>query len=128
MHHLGYPVKSFLASTGRSDGGRDCRKLQMTQDPRDYRLVGDGGNDPERATSAEGTGGHIQIKAGAPWGADGAQAPPAAKRKPSPAGARGRQQRRGGRGARSQAGRRAQGAEAEARGGARARRPYAQRL
>ena len=50
---LGYPVKSFLASTGRSDGGRDCRKLQMTQDPRDYRLVGDGGNDPERATSAK---------------------------------------------------------------------------
>jgi hypothetical protein len=35
----------------------------MTQDARDHRLLGDGGNDPERATAAQGTRGH----ACGPW-------------------------------------------------------------
>ena len=34
----------------------------MTQDPRDDRLLGDGGNDPERAASAQGARSHIQSK------------------------------------------------------------------
>ena len=33
----------------------------MTQDTRDHRCLGQGGNDPERAASAQGTGGHIQV-------------------------------------------------------------------
>ena len=43
-------------------GGGTAASLQMTQDARDHRLLGDGGNDPERAASAQGTGGHIQGK------------------------------------------------------------------
>ena len=34
----------------------------MTQDARDHGLLGHGGNDPERAASAPGTGGQSQIK------------------------------------------------------------------
>jgi len=34
----------------------------MPQDARDHRLLGDGGNDPERAPAAKRTGGHIQTK------------------------------------------------------------------
>ena len=34
----------------------------MAQDPRDYRRVGDGGHDPERATSTQGTGGQIKVR------------------------------------------------------------------
>ena len=44
---LGHPVERYLACTGRSDGGWDGRKLQMTHNPRDHRLVGDGGHDAE---------------------------------------------------------------------------------
>jgi hypothetical protein len=32
---------------GRSDEGRDGRKLQMTQNLRHHRFLGDGGNDAE---------------------------------------------------------------------------------
>jgi hypothetical protein len=43
-------------------GGWDRSKLQMTQHPRDYRLLGNGGNDAERAASAQEARSHIQIK------------------------------------------------------------------
>ena len=36
--------------------------MEMTQDARDHRLLGDGGNDPQCATVAKGTRGHSQIK------------------------------------------------------------------
>lgn len=44
---LSDPVERFLARTGGSNGGWDGRKLEMTQDARDHRFLGDGGNDPE---------------------------------------------------------------------------------
>ena len=59
---LGNPIERFLATTGRCNRRWDGRQLEMTQDARDHRLLGDGGNDPERATAAQGTRGHIQMK------------------------------------------------------------------
>jgi hypothetical protein len=59
---LGNPIERFLARTGRYNGRWDGGKLEMTQDARDDRLLGNGGNNAERATSAKGTGAHIQIK------------------------------------------------------------------
>jgi hypothetical protein len=66
---------AFLATTGRGNGRRDGRQLEMTQETRDDRLLGDGGNDPECAAAAQGkvaklppptqwrkTRGHIQGK------------------------------------------------------------------
>ena len=44
---LGDPIECFLANMGRRDRGWDGRKLQMTQDTRDHRLLGNGCNDPE---------------------------------------------------------------------------------
>ena len=55
---LGHPVERFLARTGRCNGRWDGRQLAMTQDARDHRLVGNSSNDPQRATAAQGTGGH----------------------------------------------------------------------
>jgi hypothetical protein len=37
----------LLATTGRGNGRWNGRHLEMTQDARDHRLLGDGGNDPE---------------------------------------------------------------------------------
>ncbi len=37
----------LLATTGRGSGRRDGRQHAMTQDARDHRLMGDGGNDPQ---------------------------------------------------------------------------------
>ena len=54
--------EEFLATTGWGNGRWDGRELEMPQDARDHRLLGDHGNDPERATVAKGTGGHIQPK------------------------------------------------------------------
>ena len=59
---LCYPVEHFLARTGGSNGRWDGRKLPMTQDARDHRLVGHSSNDPERTAAAERTGGHSQTK------------------------------------------------------------------
>jgi hypothetical protein len=47
---------------GRCNGRWDERQLEMTYETRHYRLMGDGGNEPERATVAQGPGGHIQDK------------------------------------------------------------------
>lgn len=58
MRVLCHPVESFLARTGWSNGRWDGRELQVPQDPRDHRLLGDGGNDPERATLTERARGH----------------------------------------------------------------------
>ena len=55
---LGHPVERFLARTDRCNGRWDGRQLAMMQDARDHRLVGNSGNDPQRATAAKGTGGH----------------------------------------------------------------------
>jgi NAD(P)-dependent dehydrogenase (short-subunit alcohol dehydrogenase family) len=52
----------LLASTGRGNRRWDGRELEMSQDPRDHRLLIDDGNDAERAPAAPGTGGHIQVK------------------------------------------------------------------
>jgi hypothetical protein len=49
---------AFLAQTGRCNGRRDGGQLEMTQDVRDQRLLGNGSNDPERAASAQETRGH----------------------------------------------------------------------
>jgi hypothetical protein len=43
----------LLATTGRGNGRRDGRQLAMTQDARNHRLLGDGSNDPQCATSAK---------------------------------------------------------------------------
>jgi len=42
---LGDPVERLLARTGGSNGEWDGCKLQMTQDARDHRFLGDGSND-----------------------------------------------------------------------------------
>ena len=59
---LGDPIECFLTRTGGNNGRWDRRKVQMPEDPRDHRLVGDSGHDPERTTSAKREGGHIQSK------------------------------------------------------------------
>ena len=50
---LGNPIKRFLASTGRGKR-RVGRELQMAEHLSDHLGLGDGGNDPERATAAQG--------------------------------------------------------------------------
>src|SRR5262249_9174390 len=50
------------ATTGGCNGRWDGRELEMPQDARDHRLLGDDSNDPECTTSAKGTRGHIQAK------------------------------------------------------------------
>jgi len=59
---LNDPVERFLAQMGRCNGRWDGGWLEMTQDAPDHRLLGDCGNDPERAAPAKGTCGHIQSK------------------------------------------------------------------
>ena len=72
---LGDPVERCLANTSRCNGRWTRGQLEMTQDARDHRFLGHGGNDPERAASAQGkvarlppptqwrkTGGHSQSK------------------------------------------------------------------
>src|SRR5262249_20871846 len=72
---LGNPIERFVASTGRGKRRRVGRELQMAEHLSDYRGLGDGGNEPERATAAQGkvarlppptqwrkTRGHIQSK------------------------------------------------------------------
>jgi hypothetical protein len=59
---LGDPIECFLTRTGGSNGRWDVRKVQMPEDPRDHRLVGDGGHDPERTASAKRAGSYIQSK------------------------------------------------------------------
>ncbi len=51
-----------MAPTGRGNRRWDRCQLEMPQDARDHRLLGDDSNDPERATAAKGTGGHIETK------------------------------------------------------------------
>jgi len=48
--------------TGRGYGRWDGRQLEMPQDARDHRLLGDDGHDPERAAAAKRTRGHLQPK------------------------------------------------------------------
>ena len=62
MRVLCHPGENFLARTGRSNGRWDRRELHVPQDPRDHRLVGDGGKEPERAMLTEWARGHIQVK------------------------------------------------------------------
>src|SRR5207244_7631546 len=72
---LGNPIERCLATTGRGNRRWDGGKLAMTQDARDDRLLGNGGNNAERAAVAKGkvarlppptqwrkAGGHIQRK------------------------------------------------------------------
>src|SRR5262249_33216008 len=52
----------LLVPTGRGYGWWHRRQLEMPQDTRDHRLLGDDGNDPECAPSAKRTGAHLQTK------------------------------------------------------------------
>src|SRR6266699_4955183 len=52
----------LLAPTGRGNRRWDGGELEMPQDARDHRLLGDDGHDAERAPAAEGDGGHLQPK------------------------------------------------------------------
>src|SRR5207253_11456821 len=52
----------LLATTGRGKRRGDGGELEMPQDARDHRLLGDDGNDVQGATSAKRTGAHIQPK------------------------------------------------------------------
>jgi hypothetical protein len=49
-----------LATTGRGNGRGNGGQLEMPQDTRDHRLLGDDGNDAQGAPSAKRTGAHIQ--------------------------------------------------------------------
>jgi hypothetical protein len=60
---LGNPIARCLATTGRGNRRWDGGQLAMTQDARDDRLLGHGGNNAERAASAKGTGGQQQALA-----------------------------------------------------------------
>ena len=53
---------SLVAHTGRGHRRWDRRELEMPQDARDHRLLGDDGNNPQRPLMAKRTGGHIQTK------------------------------------------------------------------
>jgi len=57
---LGNPIARCLARTGRGKRRRVGRALQMAEHLPDHLGLGDGGNDPERATAAQGTRGHSQ--------------------------------------------------------------------
>ena len=59
---LGDPVERCLARTGRGSGRWNGGQLEMTQDTRDHRFPGQGGNDAECTAPTKGTGGHIQVK------------------------------------------------------------------
>jgi hypothetical protein len=59
---LGDPVARCLAHMGMCNERGDGGQLEMTQEVRKHRLLGNGGNDPERAASAPGTWGQSQIK------------------------------------------------------------------
>jgi len=60
---VGLVESSYLvAPTGRGNGRWDGGELEMPQDTRHDRFLGDDGNDAERAPSAKGTRGHIQPK------------------------------------------------------------------
>lgn len=52
----------LLAITGRGKGRGNGRQLEMTEDTRDHRLLGEGGKDVQCALSVPGTRGHIQLK------------------------------------------------------------------
>src|SRR5262249_30837823 len=52
----------LLAHTGWGNRRGDGGQLEMPQDTRDHRLLGDDGNDVQRATSAKRTGAHLQPK------------------------------------------------------------------
>src|SRR5215468_12142783 len=52
----------LLAHTGRGNRRWDGRQLEMPQDTRDHRLLGDDGNNTECAPSAKRTGAHLQTK------------------------------------------------------------------
>src|SRR5207302_979468 len=51
-----------LATTGRGNGRGNGGQLEMPQDTRDHRLLGDDGNDAQGAPSAKRTGAHLQPK------------------------------------------------------------------
>src|SRR5215472_18843950 len=50
----------LLVPTGRGNRRGEGGELEMPQDTGDHRLLGDDGNDPERATTAKRTGAHIE--------------------------------------------------------------------
>src|SRR5262249_39748073 len=52
----------LLVPTGRGYGWWHRRQLEMPQDTRDHRLLGDDGNDPECTPAAQRTGAHLQTK------------------------------------------------------------------
>jgi hypothetical protein len=52
----------LLATTGRCDGRGNRGELEMPQDTRDHRLLGDDGNKAQGAPAAKRTGGHLQGK------------------------------------------------------------------
>jgi hypothetical protein len=45
---------------GRCDGGRDERQLEMAHNARHHRRMDADDNEPEQATVAKGTYGHMQ--------------------------------------------------------------------
>ena len=55
-------TQECLASAGRGNGRWDGGELEMPQDTRDHRLLGDDGHDVQGAPAAKGTGAHIQTK------------------------------------------------------------------
>ena len=57
---LGDPVKSFLAGTGRHDGGWVCRQFHMAEDLSDHLPLGHRSNEPQRPLMAKRAGSHIQ--------------------------------------------------------------------
>jgi hypothetical protein len=52
----------LLADTGRRDGRRKGGELEMTQNTRHHRLLGDDGDEAQGAPATHRTGGHLQTK------------------------------------------------------------------
>ena len=59
---LGNPVNRCLASTGWGNGRWDGRELEMAEDTRDHRLLGDDGNEPQHALLTPGAAYHLHAK------------------------------------------------------------------
>ena len=60
---VGFVERAYLlVHTGGGNGRGNGRQLEMPQDARDHRLLGDDGNDVQGAPAAKGTDGHIETK------------------------------------------------------------------
>ena len=54
-------TRRVLGDNGQGNGRWHGGQLEVTQEARDHRFLGDGGNDPQGATAAQRTGGYASL-------------------------------------------------------------------